>query len=507
MNQSGRANVSSEIFHVAGMSEHSDALKKLARLNPDWNLSPDEIISNGKASQKIYRLKFISKPVELQNDSDTGALNVIIAGHHIGYIRSEETAHAKDVIKNYDIQNISCGIWGGQYKTVDELYDVKNQQQGISVTIRITYDDWAASLDDTLLFEDDQPSKTTKTKENARPAKKAPPPKKKKAKKSIFKRWWFWAIIVLVLVIVFLFGGNRNSEVTPAENDNPIVNNDIIPTKNPDSAPLVPRATTPIAASLEAEGTLCDYDVQIHDFEIAKDYSGKPAILIGYTFTNNSEENASAIVSLICDAYQNGVELDTAIMMDDTIYNSSDSMKEIQPGASIDLKAAYVLTSDTAPVEFEVAEAFALNNDQLGKTFEISAGGVTELRAAPSGSISESLGTCTVSIVSYKLTEDYEGKKAILFELGFTNNTSTANNYMSTVNFSAFQNGVELEMAILVNEASADSNSMLRNVKPGAGIPVTVAYVLSSETDPVSVEIEDLWGFSGNKIQTEINLG
>ena len=145
----------------------------------------------------------------------------------------------------------------------------------------------------------------------------------------------------------------------------------------------VPAATTPAPVTLEDAGTLGDYDVQIHDFKLANDYAGKPAILIGFSFTNNSEENESVMFALSYKAYQNGVQLDSAIIMDNSVYNADDLMKDVQPGASIDVVAAYSLSSETAPVEFEVEEIISFSDEMLGKTFEIAEGGVTELSVAP----------------------------------------------------------------------------------------------------------------------------
>ena len=124
---------------------------------------------------------------------------------------------------------------------------------------------------------------------------------------------------------------------------------------------------------------------------------------------------------------------------------------------------------------------------------------------APTGNVSDDINACTVSIVSYKLVKDYEGKSAVLFELGFTNNGDDTCSFMTTVDFSPFQNGVELETAILTDDYENISNSIL-NVKPGAGIPVAMAYVLTSDTSPVDIEISDFWGFSNDKIVAEINI-
>lgn len=204
----------------------------------------------------------------------------------------------------------------------------------------------------------------------------------------------------------------------------------------------VPAATTPAPVTLEDAGTLGDYDVQIHDFKLANDYAGKPAILIGFSFTNNSEENESVMFALSYKAYQNGVQLDSAIIMDNSVYNADDLMKDVQPGASIDVVAAYSLSSETAPVEFEVEEIISFSDEMLGKTFEIAEGGVTELSVAPGSDTAQTIDDYAVSIISYKIGEDYQGKKAIIFDLGFTNNGDKATSFALAIDFSAFQDGV-----------------------------------------------------------------
>ena len=60
------------------------------------------------------------------------------------------------------------------------------------------------------------------------------------------------------------------------------------------------------------EGTLDEYAIKFTGASLAKDYEGNDVIVISYDFTNNGEEAASAIVSLYIQAFQDGVELDTA---------------------------------------------------------------------------------------------------------------------------------------------------------------------------------------------------
>lgn len=262
-------------------------------------------------------------------------------------------------------------------------------------------------------------------------------------------------------------------------------------------------APVPVEA-LEAAGTLGDYAIEIHEYELAQDYNGNPAIVVSYSFANNGEKAVSGMVALSDNAYQNGVQLDTAIITGQDI--GSDQMKDIKSGASIELKAAFLLTSETAPVEFEVSELMSFSEEKLGKTFEIAEGGKTVLATAPSGSVSEVLGDFGVSVVSYKLSKDYEDTPAVIVTLGFTNSGNKTANFMTSISCKAFQDGVQLDTAIITGEDGGNGESQMRNVKPGAGTEVSVAYLLTSDTAPVELEVEEAFSFSGKKLETSIDI-
>lgn len=266
----------------------------------------------------------------------------------------------------------------------------------------------------------------------------------------------------------------------------------------------VPMATEPAPVELEPAGTLGDFDVQINGIEMVKDYMGNPAAIIRFSFTNNSEKNASAMGDLQYKAFQNGVQMETAVISDDSVYNSSDLMKEIQPGVTLEVGAAYKLDSETAPIAFEVYELLSFNDEKLGKTFEISEGGETVLSEAPGADTAQEVGKYTVSIVSYKLGEDYKGNKAIIFEIGFTNNSDKDASYAFSIDCGVFQDGVELETAILGSDESTGNS--IRDLKPGAGIAVTAAYLLTSDTSPVEIEMAPYFGNSNDTLKTEINI-
>lgn len=308
----------------------------------------------------------------------------------------------------------------------------------------------------------------------------------------------FAAASVLLLSLSACASGDVAESNQPTEP--PAQNTQAEPSQDPHPATPAPAP----AEALEAAGALGDYAVEIHEFELTSDYSGNSAVIISYSFTNNAEEAISGMVALSDIAYQNGVQLDTAIITDRDI--GSDNMKDIKTGASIELQAAFLLSSNTAPVEFEVSEFASFSDKKLGKTFEIAEGGETVLTAAPSGSVSGALGDYDVSVVSHKLSKDYQDASAVVVTLGFTNNGNKVSNFMTAISCKAFQDGVQLDTAIITGDDGGNGSSQLRNVKPGAGTEVSVAYLLTSDTSPVELEIEELFSLSGDKVETVIDI-
>ena len=102
---------------------------------------------------------------------------------------------------------------------------------------------------------------------------------------------------------------------------------------------------------------------------VTTDYAGKQALLVNFTFTNNSDDEASFTVNIRDKAFQNGVQLDRAIVTD---VDTSTGMNTIKPGATINVSEAFTL-NDTSPVTVEVSEAFSFNSDLIAeKTFDIA---------------------------------------------------------------------------------------------------------------------------------------
>lgn len=301
-------------------------------------------------------------------------------------------------------------------------------------------------------------------------------------------------VALMLLSLVLSFTGCGSSD-QPQQTNAPAPGNETTaPIEEATEGSLkIPEVTTPPAPELKPEGDLGDAYVKISSFELCEAYDGQPAILIVYTFTNNSEENEMAMTKLSDHAYQNGVELEAAFVYDREDIDTNADTKEIQPGASIDIPQIYLLSSETAPVEFEVIEAFSMNPGIVGTTFEISEGGVTELSKAPQGVQDITIGDYLVSIVSYRMTKDYKDRPVIVLELGFTNNGTDSESFGFSLDLTAFQNGIELETAIALDDV--DSHTRHAQIRPGAGVTVYCAYILTDES-PVDFELSKLISFS-----------
>lgn len=107
-----------------------------------------------------------------------------------------------------------------------------------------------------------------------------------------------------------------------------------------------------------------DYAVTIDGSTVAKDYQGKRAVVVDFTFTNNSDKANSFAFATRVKAFQDGIELEDAMFFDDDVYDSANSMKDIKPGKSISVQDAFVLDSD-ADVEIEVTELISFDDALL----------------------------------------------------------------------------------------------------------------------------------------------
>lgn len=102
---------------------------------------------------------------------------------------------------------------------------------------------------------------------------------------------------------------------------------------------------------------------------VASDYEGNPAVIVDYTFTNNSDEATSFAASCSQKVFQNGVQLEMAVVSEDL---GNGYLAEIKPGATTQARLAYCLT-DESDITVEVEELISFDDTMLAEaTFSVA---------------------------------------------------------------------------------------------------------------------------------------
>lgn len=123
-------------------------------------------------------------------------------------------------------------------------------------------------------------------------------------------------------------------------------------------------------SSASAASAAAPFDVSIDSVEVGADYEGKPALIVTYTWKNNSEKTTSYASALHAKCFQNGVQLETAFVFEG--IDSDGYMAEVRPGYGTTFQMAYQLKDTENPVEIEVGELFNYKGELLvSKTFEL----------------------------------------------------------------------------------------------------------------------------------------
>ena len=148
-------------------------------------------------------------------------------------------------------------------------------------------------------------------------------------------------------------------------------------TATPHPTVTIPPVTKPTddPAETPEDNEESDYHVVIGGAQMAKDLDGKLALIVSYTFTNNSDKASRFTLSVTDDAFQNGVELSSTALSpedyDKYQIDISASIKEIEPGETIEVNEVYILLDDS-PITIKVHETFSLNRNLLAtKIFSV----------------------------------------------------------------------------------------------------------------------------------------
>ena len=117
-------------------------------------------------------------------------------------------------------------------------------------------------------------------------------------------------------------------------------------------------------------GHIGDYYVYLDHIEYAESYDFEDVLRIVLSFTNNSDEAISFDWALIYNAFQNGIQLETAYPSDDAETEADRLLyEEVQPGQSATVAVCYYLRDQQNPVEFEVSDYWS--NTAIGAEYEL----------------------------------------------------------------------------------------------------------------------------------------
>lgn len=128
---------------------------------------------------------------------------------------------------------------------------------------------------------------------------------------------------------------------------------------------------------------LGDYELLYKGACIMEDSDGNDAIVLTLDFTNNSKENASYLWSVDETVMQNGVELEPASIITD--YENletvvSDQFTDVAPGATLEVRTAFVLKDTTSEVKATFEEFLGSKKVQSPLTRLRSAGKRSPIR-------------------------------------------------------------------------------------------------------------------------------
>lgn len=124
------------------------------------------------------------------------------------------------------------------------------------------------------------------------------------------------------------------------------------------------------ATGPDEAATASDFSVVIGESAQTEDYEGNPALVVTFTFTNNSDDDANFMFAVSPKAFQDGVELESAILLNDD-FDMENALKDVKPGVSLDVQWAYVLDG-SSDVTVEVTELMSFDDTVLAtKTFSV----------------------------------------------------------------------------------------------------------------------------------------
>lgn len=136
--------------------------------------------------------------------------------------------------------------------------------------------------------------------------------------------------------------------------------------QNNSSKAETPKETSSIVATT---GSL---KIDIVSTELTKDKNDADSVFVNIKFTNNTSKKQNFKYSVGIKAKQGENVLSPAIIAENDKYQPSFMTKNIEPGESLELKAAYVLKDKTTPIDVICKPSSGENKDEITKQLPLN---------------------------------------------------------------------------------------------------------------------------------------
>ncbi|MEI3600179.1 MULTISPECIES: DUF5067 domain-containing protein [unclassified Oceanobacillus] len=115
------------------------------------------------------------------------------------------------------------------------------------------------------------------------------------------------------------------------------------------------------------------------------------------------------------------------------------------------------------------------------------------------------VGEYEMTIQSYSLGVDYDGKDALIIEYDWVNNSDESASPFMTFMLKGFQDGVETDEVFMVDDV--DLSIGQKEVRPGGSIEGAQDIVgIDDLSKPLELELDELMSFESNPYLVEIDL-
>ncbi|MCL2023772.1 MAG: DUF5067 domain-containing protein [Oscillospiraceae bacterium] len=104
-----------------------------------------------------------------------------------------------------------------------------------------------------------------------------------------------------------------------------------------------------------------NYEVTVKSARFSVDWGKDKVIILEYDFKNNGETNAAFWTTISAKVFQDALELESTVLVDDKDVNFDDKTREVQPGKNLTIKVAYIALDDS-DLEIILDEWITLND-------------------------------------------------------------------------------------------------------------------------------------------------